>query len=520
MVDDIELLRRYAEENAEPAFAELVQRHLDLVYSAALRRLAGDAHSAADVTQQVFTALARQAGTLARGVVLPAWLYNTTRNTAVDFIRVEQRRRAREQEAHAMQQLDSDFSAADWERLRPLLDAAMDDLNHGDREAVVLRYFARRPFAEVGRTLHVSEDAARMRVERALEKLRMLLARRGVASTAAALSLVLAQQSVLAAPVGMAGAVTGAALASSAGVVTPTVGLVQFMSTSKLAATAVGLVLVATLGTIGYEIHGQRATRSAVVQARQEKEAAQARMRELRQRQAAVQQALGRKQGELADKRAMQAAERAQAAGAAAAREVADLAAGNAFMERYPEVKAVYMEERRATAAGWYAPLFKRRQLSPEQIARCTELMVGETGTVSIPGGKSFRFSAGASEAETRQELQALLGEDGYEEYRQSQRSGGWSAALQQVINLATDLFDGPTPLRAGQAEALRQILLEETKPTGSLRTTFNWPGISHRAQELLSEPQLAMLERYRANDELRQALDRARAELTKAGSR
>src|SRR3954468_2537673 len=108
MVDDAELLRCYAEEKSEAAFAEWVQRHVDLVYSAALRRLQGDAHAAADVTQQVFTAAARQARALARDhVVLPGWLYRTTRNVAVDFVRAESRRRAREQAAHMKNEFDA-----------------------------------------------------------------------------------------------------------------------------------------------------------------------------------------------------------------------------------------------------------------------------------------------------------------------------------------------------------------------------------------------------------------------------
>lgn len=137
--EDRELLRRYAEERSEPAFAELVHRHLDLVYAAALRRLSGDAPAAADVAQQVFTALARQAASLTRCAVLPGWLYATTRNVVVDFIRTEQRRRACEQEAHTMHQLTSPPPPdAAWENLRLWLDAAIDELGDRDREAVLL----------------------------------------------------------------------------------------------------------------------------------------------------------------------------------------------------------------------------------------------------------------------------------------------------------------------------------------------------------------------------------------------
>jgi RNA polymerase sigma factor (sigma-70 family) len=96
MSDDAELLRRYAEEKSESAFAELVRRHVDLVYGAAWRRLGGDAHGASDVVQQVFTSLARQAPALTRHTVLPAWLYAATRNVAIDRVRAERRRKAHE----------------------------------------------------------------------------------------------------------------------------------------------------------------------------------------------------------------------------------------------------------------------------------------------------------------------------------------------------------------------------------------------------------------------------------------
>lgn len=228
--EDRELLRRYVEARDERAFGECVQRHVDLVHSVALRRLNGDAHSAADVTQQVFTALARQAAGLARGVVLPPWLYTTTRHLCANFVRTEQSRRTREREAHTMNELHATTpSAAEWERLRPLLDDVIDELGESDRSAVLLRFFARRPFAEIGASLQVSEDAARMRVDRALEKLRTALTRRGIVSTGAALSALLTHNAVLAAPAGLSALATGAALSSSTAA-----SALTFMALTKL----------------------------------------------------------------------------------------------------------------------------------------------------------------------------------------------------------------------------------------------------------------------------------------------
>src|SRR5882757_2180865 len=129
MIDDAELLRRYAEEHSEAAFADLVQRHLDLVYSTALRQLRGDAHLAQDVAQLVFTALARKAASLAGRTTLAGWLYLSTHHAAAQAVRSAQRRHTREKEAHVMQELFSNpDSATDWDRVRPVLDDAMRHL--------------------------------------------------------------------------------------------------------------------------------------------------------------------------------------------------------------------------------------------------------------------------------------------------------------------------------------------------------------------------------------------------------
>src|ERR1035437_6810952 len=126
MTEDAELLSRYADERSEAAFAELTRRHVDLVYSAALRLLNGDPHSAQDVAQQVFTEVACQAKRLARHPALVGWLYTTTRLMALRMNRTEQRRAAREQEANTMNELlHEDTPPMDWNRFRPVIEDAM-----------------------------------------------------------------------------------------------------------------------------------------------------------------------------------------------------------------------------------------------------------------------------------------------------------------------------------------------------------------------------------------------------------
>ena len=200
MPDDAELLRRYAEDRSEEAFSELVRRNIGLVYCAALRQC-GDAHRAEDVAQAVFTDLARKARSLASRTVLAGWLHTSTRYASLRVLRAESRRRARELKAHAMNAShETGEPAGLWDQLRPVIDDTLRELGERDREAVLLRYFEGKPFSEVGSALAVTEDAARMRVERALERMRAILKRRGVTSTAAVLAAELSARAGVAVP--------------------------------------------------------------------------------------------------------------------------------------------------------------------------------------------------------------------------------------------------------------------------------------------------------------------------------
>jgi RNA polymerase sigma factor (sigma-70 family) len=268
--DDSALLRRYTDEKSEEAFAALVRRHLDLVYSVALRQVNGDAHLAQDVAQAVFTALARKAATLAGRPVLGGWLYRTAQFTAIDRVRTESRRRTREREAQTMDYLNTTpVGAIDWDQLRPTLDRAIGELDEDDRDAVVLRFFEGKSFADVGAKLRLTENTARMRVERALDKLHALLARHGVTSTAAALGAALANQPSIAAPAGLAATVTGAALAGSwvTGAGAAGGGLIAFMASSKLILGGTAAAAVLGFGAAFYQtraVHRRDAAAASV----------------------------------------------------------------------------------------------------------------------------------------------------------------------------------------------------------------------------------------------------------------
>lgn len=211
--DDRALLRQYATSRADKPFAQLVARHIALVYSAALRRCDGDAHRAQDVVQLVFAALAKNADTLWRHPALVGWLYTATRNAALNLQIAEQRRARRETDAVMGGDLSHE-PAIDWDELRTTLDAAMDELSETDRTAVLMRFFQRNSYAEIGARLNITESGARMRTERALDRLRRLLAERGITSTAAAMGSVLLREAVGAVPGGLAALVAHRALRS------------------------------------------------------------------------------------------------------------------------------------------------------------------------------------------------------------------------------------------------------------------------------------------------------------------
>lgn len=258
MNDESELLRRYVSERSDSAFAELVQRKAGLVYSAALRQVGGDTLLAQDVSQSVFIDLARKARDLTGREELTSWLYTSTRFAALNALRERQRRAHREQEAHIMEELHRpDVTAADWEKVRPLLDAAICDLPEQDRSAVLMRYFESQPFAAMGEKLGIGESSARMRAERALDKLRGLLAAKGITSTAAVLALVLTTKAVAAPPVGLAATLAGGALAKSAAVGAGAGFFVKFYklyAMNKVTTSVATAVTVTAAGVASYEV--------------------------------------------------------------------------------------------------------------------------------------------------------------------------------------------------------------------------------------------------------------------------
>ena len=264
---DAQLLRNYAEHGAEAAFAEIVARHTDLVYSAALRQVYSP-DLARDVTQSVFTDLARKARSVSANLspkaTLVGWLYRGTRFAARDLYRNETRRTQRERQA--MEQLHpAPETPPDWEQLRPVLDDAMSELDDTDRDAVLLRYFKNYDLRTVGTTLGISDDAAQKRVSRAVERLREFFAKRGVTVGASGLAVVISANAVHAAPVGLALTVsTAAALTGTALATTATVAATKAITMTALQKTLVTATIAVLTGVGIYEARQNAQLRSRI----------------------------------------------------------------------------------------------------------------------------------------------------------------------------------------------------------------------------------------------------------------
>jgi RNA polymerase sigma factor (sigma-70 family) len=511
MTPDQELLRRYVDEKSDAAFAELVQRYVDLVYSAAVRQVGGDAHRAQDVAQVVFTTLARKAGVLTNHPVLTGWLYTTTHFAAEKTMRSEWRRLAREREAHAMQEISAGAaeSSVDWERIRPVLDAAMRELGERDREAVLLRFFAGRPFAEIGTTLHLSEDAARMRVQRALDQLHALLARRGVTSTAAALAVALSSRAVAAAPAGLAGHLTSTALAGSAAAP----GLVAFMTTTKFTALVAAALALAAVGTAIREVRASHVAAASLDAMRSNVDAQRSRVHGLEQQATAADQEGTTLARAVADAREAKAAEAQRAAqvvagvAAAGAASRDPVAEGTAYLAAHPTVRQALLARSRARVASRFQPMYAKLGLSPDQVDKFETLMIEYEGisTGNERASLVLRAGTGMGRDEVEAGVRALLGDDGYRAYRDT---ANYAGAQTFATELAGSLYFTDAPLTAAQSKAMTDLLVEmQGNHSGPTDRVGQWDAFVMRAESVLSPPQIEALQAMHAEEEVQRTL-------------
>jgi RNA polymerase sigma factor (sigma-70 family) len=493
MADDAHLLRRYVEARSQPAFAELVERHLGMVYHAAARQLGSDGHLASDVAQAVFLVLAQNAPRLVRHPNLAAWLHATTHFKTAEARRAEQRRRTREQAAQLMSELDqSPGNDETWRQIRPLLDAALLELSEPDREIVLLRYFEGHGFAEIAARHAVSENTAHKRVERALEKLRSRLAGRGIASTAAALAALLETQTALAAPPGLALSVTGAAMtlpAAAAGI-----SAFSFMSSTKATVAAAVVILGLSGGFATYQIRADRAARAAAAAAQARRDAGLAREQEA----AAQLGQAGRERESLQKKAALQAAGNAAPEPIPVRAERSPLRDGTEFLQKHPEVKAALVANYRSQFAAEYGAFYADQKLTPEQIARFEDIQMRAMrrilGTYTVTVGERQ-----STYQERQDELRELLGDGGLVRLKDYERANPERTA---VLQLASAVYFTDTPLTASQADALRAII-RRAPPAGPKTNLgiarINWDAVITEARSALPPAQVAALEDMRA---------------------
>lgn len=504
MTDDAELLHRFAVDHAEDAFAELVRRHLTLVYFAALRRTNGDTHLAEDVSLQVFVSLARQARGLRPGTCLPGWLYVATRHAAANAMRTERRRKHREQEAHAMHELSTPSPEdCGWERMKPELDSVLDQLKEADRNAVLLRFFQHRAYAEIGAVLHVSEDAARVRVNRALEKMRTLLAKRGITSTAAALAAALAQPPAAAMPAALATTVTATALSGIATVglgTASTFSLWTIMSTTKAITGIAGAVTLLALGLAVHEARQAGQARQASIVAAAERDALRSQMARRGNRIHETGEADGAPDRTVAaGDDPSRISRRAVGTSASPAGSTMDLLLSD------PVYQELSVRQYRAGLPLTHGPFYRKRGLSPEQVAEFERILTEQhqamTDAMAAARSQGFSLSDPALKAVpisdvSTPKLRELLGEAGFDEYRAYSQSLKSRRALDPLV---VSLYHTDTPLTLEQADRLTALMAQNTPKTPvsgmmSLAASPDWDTLIGQAEKVLSSPQLGQL--------------------------
>ncbi|HSZ55840.1 MAG TPA: sigma-70 family RNA polymerase sigma factor [Tepidisphaeraceae bacterium] len=245
------LLAQYVRNGSETAFAELVRRHVGLVYSSARRQL-GDLHDAEDVTQTVFLALAQNASKIRNGTVLASWLLSATRYVCATGKKMEARRKFHERQsgelpASAKQEVESTA----WQEVASVLDEAVAELPESQRGALVLRYFQGMSMQEVAASLGISELAARQRVSRAVIELRQMFTRRGINVTAEVLPVLIGAHAIQAVPPALGISISSAVhVIGSAGAHTAATGMTSALSAKVVWIVAAGLTLATITATI------------------------------------------------------------------------------------------------------------------------------------------------------------------------------------------------------------------------------------------------------------------------------
>jgi RNA polymerase sigma factor (sigma-70 family) len=463
--DDTELLREYALRHSETAFATLVSRHLDMVYATALRHV-GNHHQAQEVSQAVFVILARKARSLGPKTVLAGWLFQTARLTAKNHLRAELRRARREQEAFIQSQSNpSEDSSEAWRQIIPLLNELVGKLREKDRDAIVLRFLEGKEFKEVAVVMGGSEAAAQMRVSRALERLRGMFAKRGVAVSAVALGGLISACGSQAAPLGLAATVTATAVhgaSLTASTLSLVKGTMNVMAWTK-ARLAVGAGVV-TLLAVQYQqssvqARNLAAARESLSAGKSEFAAQEARIKELEQDTAAIRETRISQEEELKKLQARRTAERSTP--------TASPAVTLLFAKLQDPANREALQQGLTNAARFrLAPLIESLQLEPAERDKLIQIdadwgMKNLETVAAVAEGKITADAAAQGEAEAGRDgtnqFQLLLGEAGFAKYVECEQTYPARALVQQFNKQL-----GAFPLDAMQRSALYQLILAQ----------------------------------------------------------
>lgn len=543
--NDMDLLREFARTNSEAAFTELVRRHINLVYSVA-RRCTGSDGDAHDVAQVVFNILARKADSLGGRTVLPGWLYETTRFTAARLLRTNARRHAREQEAYMQSTLNEADTAAVWTQLAPHLETAMGELSERDRALLMLRFYENKTAAQMAELLGIGEEAAHKRATRALEKLRKIFTRRGVALSATALAGAVSANAVTAAPVALAEAVVAGALSGTTITTAAVIAATKTIAMTTLQKTIVTIAIAALAGVGIYEarqahdarnetarLQAQQASLAEQIQQLQnDRDNSTNRLADLLAENSRLKS--NSNQNELLKLRGQVGVLRTQASQQAKLKREPSLA----DITNSSPMQEIFKSSVTASFDKVYGKLFTDLKLSPDQVSSLKQLLsdkltagMAEKGTMMIRKMSPEQIQQLNDQINTKkagvdERIKQTLGADGFAAFQAYEKTYNERSQIVGPMGFS-DQLTGSMELTSDQTEQLVQAMSDQrqqykftvdysdpTKYSGDMATLYSDENISQnqkeleqlhqlylaRAQTILTPDQQTVFQKYLSN--------------------
>ncbi len=464
--NDLELLGRFSREHSQDAFTALVKQYMDLVYSAALRQVRSP-ELAEEVCQTVFTQLARNAAKVKSDTVLSAWLYQVTRHAAIDVIRSEARRRAREQIAIQMSETNA---PADWSQIEPLLDEAMQSLDQTDRTAILLRYFESKSLREVGEALGATEDAAQKRVARAVEQLRQFFLQRKIQVGAAALAALVSANAIQAAPTVLVATVAAGAV--TAGTSTA-IGITKFIAMTTMQKAIATVAAAALIGTIVYQARTVSHLREEVqnlTKQQEEQAGLSAKAQQLeRERDRAKATLANLTSEEPSVHKGSNEVLKLRGEVGRLRQEKAQLGSSNALSKATatPEARKMLRDTQKLAMGMIYKGFAQEAKLTTEQADKLNDLLadhimsnVDHTTTSLRDKLSSDQMNSvfSAQEAALEQQIESALGSEGLNQYREYTKNLLATLSAEQFKSMMT----GTDAEKGQKAQQLRQLMQQQ----------------------------------------------------------